>query len=151
DFGGDLAVSIESMGGHSCALMSDDSLRCWGWGDSGRLGYNSAHHVPSTDSPLPMNNNVNLGVGETAATVGVGSGHTCAWLVDGGLRCWGVAGSGQLGYGAPLVNVGDGIGPSIVAAGDVPLTLGAGVSVTQIAAGGDDWGGHTCVLQSDGN
>ena len=62
-------------------------------------------------------------------------------MSGGAVRCWGSGINGTLGYNA-TANVGDGIGLSIVAAGDVPI----GASATQIAAGG----GHTCALLAGG-
>ncbi|MBE7439604.1 MAG: hypothetical protein HS115_14195 [Spirochaetales bacterium] len=48
------------------------------------------------------------------------SSHTCAVLTTGATRCWGDGAEGKLGYGNTS-HVGDGLGLSIIAAGDVPV------------------------------
>ncbi len=161
DFGVGAFVSRLAMndGGHSCAVIegptpgADDTLRCWGAGNAGRLGYGNTQNRPTV---LPMSDDVPLG--GNVSLVAAGDAHTCALLTDGGLRCWGRGSDGRLGYGNNA-NVGDGTGDSIIEAGDVELGLTGGVEVKQIAAGGSVFSveaeivslGHTCVLLSDGN
>jgi alpha-tubulin suppressor-like RCC1 family protein len=79
------ASSIASGGdagrsdGHTCARLTDSSVRCWGNDRYGQVG------------------NV-IGLTTTLA-VTAGGDHTCALLVDGTLRCWGQNANGQLGNG----------------------------------------------------
>lgn len=73
--------------------------------------------------------------------VSAGSAHTCAVLDAGMVRCWGKGADGRLGYGA-VDNVGDGVGPSIEVAGDVPV----GGPVQAVTAGE----AHTCALLTVG-
>ncbi len=121
---------------HTCALLSSGAIRCWGSGANGRLGYNSTNSVgDGIGAAITSAGDVPLG--GLAIQISAGNGHTCAVLATGGVRCWGVGGSGQLGYNNAL-NVGDSAGTSILAAGDVPL----GGSATQVAAGFL----HTCAL-----
>ena len=61
-----------------------------------------------------------VGIGGLSLELFVGGGHTCALLSSGAVRCWGMNNSGLLGYGRSD-DVGDGVGPSIVVAGDVPV------------------------------
>lgn len=70
----------------------------------------------------------------------VGSGHTCALLNTGVVRCWGNGGVGQLGYGNPS-RIGDDEAPST--AGDVDV----GGTVAQIDAGV----GYTCAVLDTGS
>lgn len=154
--GGDLdfaGARVERLAGnsgaHTCAVLDDGNLRCWGWGLNGRTGYGDTTNVPSNDKPLPMAANVPLG--GLVAALAVGDGHSCAALRGGGVRCWGQGNAGQLGYGEPLIDVADGLGNSIIEAGDVNVRLRDDATVVQIATGGDGNGGHTCVLASDGS
>lgn len=69
----------------------------------------------------------------------LGSGHTCALLSSGALRCWGSATLGALGYPSGT-NIGDDEGA--VAAPDVAL----GARAKAVAAGAT----HTCALLESG-
>ncbi|MQA27285.1 MAG: tandem-95 repeat protein, partial [Micromonosporaceae bacterium] len=92
-------TSVVTGGFHGCALISDSSVRCWGFNGSGQLGDNttSERHTavrvqvdtdPDVDDPL-------TGVSALVA----GANHTCARLSNDAVKCWGSNGSGQLGDG----------------------------------------------------
>lgn len=124
---------------HNCALLENGAVRCWGSGGSGQLGNNAVGNVgDGVGLSISAAGDVPLGAG--ASVLAAGQDHVCALLVTGAVRCWGANADGQLGYNL-TTNVGDGVGPSIIAAGDVPL---GGVAV-QIAAGAH----HTCALMAD--
>jgi alpha-tubulin suppressor-like RCC1 family protein len=112
-------VQLVGGSGHSCALLIDGVLRCWGAGEL--LGYGDSVDRGEGQAPsglLTTLPNVPLGgeaVSVVAGTTGAG-GHTCALLRSGSVRCWG-AGS-MLGYGTNEA-VGDDETPE--QAGDVPL------------------------------
>jgi alpha-tubulin suppressor-like RCC1 family protein len=77
---------------HTCALLTDGGVRCWGSNNNGQLGDGT-----TTDSFAPPSSDINLGSGYTAIGISSGGGHTCAMLNDGDMKCWGASGSGQLG------------------------------------------------------
>jgi alpha-tubulin suppressor-like RCC1 family protein len=140
--GGRTATAISAGGLHTCAILDDGTVRCWGSNASGQLGYDDTTTVgddelPSTAGP------VDFGGGRTAVAISAGTSHTCAILDDGTVRCWGSNASGQLGYGT-TANVGNGIGTDVADAG--PVDLGAGRTATAISAGGL----HTCAILDDG-
>jgi alpha-tubulin suppressor-like RCC1 family protein len=137
---GRTATAITAGTGHTCALLDDGSVRCWGYGEDGRLGYGDSASI-GDDEPPAAAGPVNLGVGRTARAITAGSGHTCAVLDDGGVRCWGYAANGRLGY-ADTVRIGDDETPA--AAG--PVDLGPGRTATAITAGE----AHTCAILDDG-
>ena len=83
---------------HSCAVLDDGSVRCWGYGTSGQLGYASTETIGDDETPGSAGP-VDLGPGRTARAISAGSVHTCAVLDDGSVRCWGYNRQGQLGYG----------------------------------------------------
>src|SRR3954452_4586382 len=95
---GHTAKAITAGGAHTCAILDDDSLRCWGYGFNGQLGYGNADSIGDSETPGSAGP-VNLGPGRTAKAVAAGSAHTCAVLDDGSVRCWGAGLRGQLGYG----------------------------------------------------
>jgi alpha-tubulin suppressor-like RCC1 family protein len=83
-----VALRSGSQARHTCALLADASVRCWGWNDNGQIG-----DVSLTARPLPTAVFALGGVG----TLGVGGTHTCAGMKDGSARCWGRNAEGQLG------------------------------------------------------
>ncbi len=78
---------------HTCAILDDGSLWCWGQNNAGQLGDGSttSHNKPTR---------VNLPTNRTAIDISAGDSHTCAILDDGSIRCWGYNGNGQLGIGS---------------------------------------------------
>jgi alpha-tubulin suppressor-like RCC1 family protein len=65
---------------------------CWGRSDRGQVGSGAAVNQLS---PYGVRGLPYVGV----QSIALGGAHTCA-MVDGGLRCWGVGASGQLGNGS---------------------------------------------------
>jgi alpha-tubulin suppressor-like RCC1 family protein len=48
--GGD-AVEISAGGSHTCARLTTGTIRCWGYGANGRLGYGNTEDVGDTEVP----------------------------------------------------------------------------------------------------
>ncbi len=100
---------------HTCALLSAGTVRCWGQGNTGQLGYGSVFPVGDDKTPAGVGD---VSVGGRVVKLAAGYAHTCALLSTGAVRCWGFGASGQLGYGNTR-SIGDDELPS--SAGDVPL------------------------------
>jgi hypothetical protein len=126
-------VEIGAGPGHTCVRLDTGAVRCWGDGSDGALGYGSAGFIfdASAVGDVPL--------GGKAVQLAVGGHHTCARLETGAVRCWGLNGAGQLGYGN-LDSVGDDETPESV--GDVPL----GGTAVELAAGEN----HTCARLDTG-
>jgi alpha-tubulin suppressor-like RCC1 family protein len=77
--------------GRTCAVLSTGAVLCWGNNDFGELGDGT-----NQDSAAPVQV---IGLTSGVSAVSGGGGHTCALLVDGTLKCWGVNPFGQLGDG----------------------------------------------------
>ena len=67
---------------HTCAVLDDGSIKCWGLNNEGQLGDGS-----TTTRTTPVS--VNLDAGKIAFAVAAGMHHTCA-LVDSHVECWGI-------------------------------------------------------------
>jgi alpha-tubulin suppressor-like RCC1 family protein len=88
------ASAISAGSQHTCALLDNNTLECWGKNNVGQLGprYGSFNDVRS-NYPVTV-----LGMNEVAQ-VSSGGGHTCALLLDGTIKCWGSNTLGELGDG----------------------------------------------------
>lgn len=139
------AVSVEATYQHTCAVLSDGSLKCWGYENAGRLGREgndaTGDDTAEMGDRLPV---VDLGSGKTAVSVGLGYLHSCAVLGAGNaLKCWGYGQGGRLGLGDAMSR-GDGPNQMGDALPEVPL--GLGVAVRRVAPGDE----HTCTLTTSG-
>ncbi len=132
--------SIAAGAAHTCALLDNATVKCWGSGLYGRLGYEDS--INKGDSTGQMGDSlpaVALGTGRTALQITVGSQHSCALLDNYSVKCWGRGTYGQLGIGS-TATIGDGageMGDSLVA-----VVFAAGRSARFIAAGSN----HTCAI-----
>lgn len=135
DLGGP-AVQISSSQDHTCAVLEDGGVICWGLGEYGRLGQGNTENIGDDETPGSVGP---IDVGAAVARVAASSFHTCALTVDGKVRCWGSNGLGALGY-PNGEDIGDDEHPS--EAGAVSL----GRPAVGIAAGGET----TCALLDDG-
>jgi cysteine-rich repeat protein len=91
-------VQLSTGSGHSCVLSNLNTVRCWGFGSSGQLGYGNLNNIGDNEFVFDVGD-VNVGAGEAIAEVTPGSLHTCVRTVAGNVRCWGEGNSGRLGYG----------------------------------------------------
>ncbi|MDH3755708.1 MAG: hypothetical protein OEU32_17730, partial [Acidimicrobiia bacterium] len=133
---GRTATAITAGFDHTCAVLDNGSVRCWGAGGSGQLGYGNTNSIGDNETPGSVGP-VDLGPGRTATAVAAGTSSTCAILDNGDVRCWGANGNGDLGYGN-ITAIGDNESPA--SAG--PVDLGPGRTATAIAKGSF----HTCAL-----
>ena len=82
---------------HTCAITTGGGLKCWGRDIYGQLGDDAS----LTDQPTPVDVS---GLTSGVLSVSAGGHHTCALLASGGLKCWGLDTSGQLGDSTSLSN-----------------------------------------------
>ena len=136
---GRTATAITAGIEHTCALLDNGSVKCWGLNTSGQLGLGD--NVARGDGPGEMGDNlptVNLGTGRTATAISAGEHRTCALLDNATVKCWGLNLNGQLGLG-DTANRGD--GPNEMGDNLPTVNLGTGRTATAISAGGV----HTCA------
>ena len=129
---GRTAVAITAGDYHTCVILDDGSVSCWGNNANGQNGNSNSN----TTTPKPTQTS-SLGEGRTAVAISAGGGHTCATLDDGSVSCWGFNGNGQLGDGTTTER-------------HIPTqtsSLGEGRTAVTISAGDS----HTCTLLDDGS
>ena len=114
--------SVAVGSSHSCAVMSDKTVKCWGANGSGQLGDGT---TTNRDFPVDVNGVSN------ALSVAVGFNYSCVLLEGGTVMCWG---------SAMYTGTGD---PTSIAQ---PQTVSNLSGVTQISSG--IW--QTCALTTSG-
>jgi alpha-tubulin suppressor-like RCC1 family protein len=138
---GRTATAIASGYYHSCALLDNASVKCWGKNNYGQLGQGNTASLG--DGANEMGDNltiVDLGTGRTATAISTNGEHICALLDNASVKCWGYNNYGQLGQGN-TATLGDGLNEM----GDnlTSIDLGTGRTAKAISASSAD---HTCVL-----
>jgi alpha-tubulin suppressor-like RCC1 family protein len=90
---------------HTCALLTNHEVYCWGNGAEGRLGNEDVAEVL-----VPPTASLDLGATDDIDVKSLATGsfaeHGCALMTNGALRCWGPGANGRLGYASEM-NVGD--------------------------------------------
>ncbi|AKT38420.1 RCC1 domain-containing protein [Chondromyces crocatus] len=142
---GQVAVALAAGQDHTCALLREGKLKCWGTNDARQLGFEDSMYAGG--SAKTMGDNlpvVEVGAGEVIARVVAGSYHTCAQMVSGVVRCWGSNGAGQLGLGREDHQLAfmDEEGARLP-----PVNLGEGARAVWIRSGSD----HVCAGLHDGS
>jgi alpha-tubulin suppressor-like RCC1 family protein len=143
--GGVTAKQIAAGGYHTCALLSNDAVKCWGYKDWGQLG--SENSDPSgivtavglTLQQMIDQPNVILGAGVTAVQVSCGWQSTCVLLTSLNLKCFGDNTYGQAGVGSISNAIGKFSGEMTELTN---VILGSGNTGKQAASGGF----HNCVM-----
>jgi cysteine-rich repeat protein len=118
---------------HTCVLLTNGQVTCFGHDGEGQLGNPDSGQTvgddedPAVAPPVPLT--------EPAVDVAALYDHTCVAYESGTIQCWGNGDSGQLGYGV-LSDVGDNEGfamyPAVDPVGSEPTSFGMGER-------------HTCV------
>lgn len=137
---GRTALAIATGAYHSCALLDNSSLKCWGHNSFGQLGIGSANR--RGDSSGEMGDNLpaaNVGVGRTVSKVFAFGFQTCVVLDNSVTKCFGKNSFGQLGLDDSLNRgtVTSQMGDSLAA-----VNLGVGRTPVKITGGSD----FTCAL-----
>ncbi|MCY1071678.1 hypothetical protein OV090_43440 [Nannocystis sp. RBIL2] len=123
---------------HTCAVLDDGAMRCWGRGQLGALGYENMDHLGDQPGELPT---PDVDVGGHVVRASTGIHRTCAVLDTGAVRCWGSASFGALGNGLASGFFGNDPGEM------PPPDVAVGVPVKDIQSTGL----YSCVITQDDN
>jgi alpha-tubulin suppressor-like RCC1 family protein len=156
-------VAIAAGAYHSCAVLSDRTVECWGRNDSGELGLGLAtgpeacpNGTYCSTSPMPVSGLTGV------VALALGDAHSCALLTDRTVQCWGLASAGELGDGdstgpegcnAPNTPIVCSTKPvPVTALGDVHRLSAGSASSCAILLNGtvDCWGDNTVGELGDG-
>jgi hypothetical protein len=144
------AIDISAGFEHSCAILENGSIKCWGSNGSGQLGTATTGNLGDASGEMGNALPTVAVPGGVAVSISAGSSHTCASFSDGKARCWGDNFYGQIGqpnmdnYGKPLSSS----NPKIGAMGSLPeIALGSGFNASEVVA---SFGARTCVRSQTG-
>jgi alpha-tubulin suppressor-like RCC1 family protein len=125
------AVAISSAGSHSCALLANRHIKCWGSDPYGQLGYDA----PQAITIRGVSGAVAVAAGGGAISENIAendSEFTCAIVRYGRILCWGDNRSGQLGS------------TQKIRASPSPIHVAGLTGATHLAAGVQ----HVCAILS---
>lgn len=119
------AMDIVTGYAHSCALISDGTIKCWGLNNYGQIGIGNTtnQNTPVTVSGI-----------STAIKITAGNYHTCAVLSNGNVQCWGQNSTGQIGNNS-------------FTTAKTPVSVSGMSNAVQVQAGSS----HTCALLQNGS
>jgi len=122
-------AQVAAGNAHTCAVLSDGTLKCWGDGQFGALGFGQDQNIGDDEVPssAPL---IDLGVPSATILDVKVNGATCVLYVAAGhrgLKCFGLNTNGSLGQETDLLRSGPAADvPAIELGGDVhSFALGA--------------------------
>jgi alpha-tubulin suppressor-like RCC1 family protein len=126
---GATATAVVAGESHSCALNTDQTVKCWGDNSSCQLGNGSVCDGGALASTVVTNASTKTPLGGVTSLAS-SRNHTCAVLTDRSVYCWGQNDYGQLGAETPIFS-------------SIAIKVG-GVEAQAIAVGEE----HTCAVSS---
>lgn len=133
------ALSVAAGANHTCALLENGNVGCWGVNDAGQVGPGAPAHVTSPRG---------VALDADPVALALGAVHTCAAFSDGSVRCWGDDSEDFLGVDARCAAPGEGCAtPPTVVAGisDAVSMAAAGVQAESLP----EQLGYTCAVRQD--
>lgn len=125
------AVAIAAGENHTCAVLDNGEVVCWGAENNGELGQGTTFAVYDTPLAVLMPN------ATAAVAISVSRTHSCALLATGSITCWGSNQYGQFGAG---------VTSSASATPSTPVSLAGGEPATRLTVGDD----VTCAVSHRG-
>jgi len=118
-------VQVAAGDYHTCALMADSTVRCWGFNYGGQVGDGNSGNLVLAPTPVTG----------LSGAIYIDADYTdsCAQLADSTVLCWGSNNYGQLGDGTTDER-------------HTPVSVLGGKAVRQVSLGEY----HSCALLQDG-
>jgi alpha-tubulin suppressor-like RCC1 family protein len=88
------ATAVVAGAEHTCALLSNGTVECWGGNEYGQLGYTTTQMCGTTACSLSPHVVPGL---TGVASISSSNLHTCVVLTSGAVNCWGWNANGQIG------------------------------------------------------
>ena len=134
--------SIATGQSNTCAVLTTGYVDCWGANAYGQLGINTSTASSTPKQVYAVGNTDGSSLLSGVSSIATGANHMCALLTAGGVNCWGLNTSGQLGINSTTNQM------TPVAVWAVGTTDGSSLlsGVSSIATGSS----HTCALLTAG-
>ena len=131
-------VAISSGAHHTCALTSEENVKCWGSAYYGQLGNGKVWRFYSTPQDVHTSERDNTPLSGITA-ISAGGNHTCVLTDNAMVKCWGWRQYGQLGDHniSPIENASTPVKPHTSFTDSTPLD-----DISAINAGTH----HTCAI-----
>ena len=84
----------------SCALTSENKIKCWGRGNAGKLGTGVQFNEIYPAVAIKLDRSNNAALSDQLIGLALGDEYGCALTSEGRVRCWGEGDSGKLGNGS---------------------------------------------------
>ena len=120
-------VALDMGFGHTCGILDDGLVYCWGNNTQGQFGDGTNNNSLSPRA-------ASLPPGRTAISIDAGTFHTCAILDDSSAYCWGMNTYGQLGDGTTNNST-----------TPVSVQMPSGLGVAEITTGNK----HSCAVATN--
>lgn len=120
------AIAVSAGGAHTCAILANRTVQCWGDNTYGQLGIGTREHS-STPTTVPSLASV--------VAISAGAYDTCAVLQNRSAKCWGANNRGQLGNGTYTTRSAS------------PVAVRGITSAVAISVGTS----HSCAVLADGS
>lgn len=145
----DSATQVSVGDDFACAVTTGGAAMCWGLNDMGQLGAGTSSgpqtcvsagsdSYPCSKVPVQVS-----GLASGVRAISAGTGHACALLEGGTLKCWGRADAGQLGAAGPETCTNP-FGTN--ACSTTPVEVSGLTDVDQVSVDG----AHSCALLTSG-
>jgi alpha-tubulin suppressor-like RCC1 family protein len=134
-------IQVAIGGNHTCVLLTNRDVRCWGFNFSGQLGLGNTNSIGNDEAPNSVPP-IQFPTGFRVESITAGQAHNCALSEQGKVICWGNNQFGQLGYGDTLNRGGT---PQTQPNSLTPIDLGSGFDNVQSITSGSS-ASHTCAV-----
>ena len=154
---GRTARPVFANGGHSCALLDNGGVKCWGMNTWGMIGLNTGNSGPGNklscaggprdcigDEPGEMGNALVAAIASNVVKFTLGFRHDCALLGTNQLKCWGTNEEAQIGLG-DITGNNVIIGDQANEIANLATTALKSPTIEELTGGGF----HTCVWNTD--
>jgi len=142
---GRTATDIYAGNSFTCAILDNDTMKCWGYGADGRTLSGDTANLGDGGGEMGDNlSAADLGTSFTPSALGGGRQFGCVLSTTGSIKCFGTNTVGQLGLGTT-----DTMGHTSATVGDSLPAISLPTGRTAISITGNNNAYHACAVLDD--